>query len=109
MTPTPKEIMASHFSSCEGCGRPVMLGHNPCWECVKARARTVGNRGRCTCPKTLKRPREVSTSIRAWLACDRCLGTIKSLPDPPKKWRGYPRNGPGVIPRASSGPPCSWT
>lgn len=27
----------------------------------------------------------------------------------PRKWRGYPRNGPGVIPRASSGAVCTWT
>jgi hypothetical protein len=72
--------------TCDGCGKVLSpvgdFGYTVCMECTKARARTVGNRGRCTCPKKLKRPRAVTNRIRAWEACDRCLGTIRALPDP---------------------------
>lgn len=62
---------------CSACGEAaVWLGADPCFPCVKARAKTVANHGRCTCPKKLKRPRPVSTGIRSWIACDRCLGAI---------------------------------
>jgi hypothetical protein len=109
VNPTPKDLMRDCFTECSGCGTPVLKSNDPCWECVKARARTATvNRGRCTCPAKLKRPRNVDVGHRAWVACDRCLGTIRQLPDPPRKWRGFPRNGPGVVPRASSGPVASW-
>lgn len=50
-----------------------------CMGCVMARAKTATTGGRCRCPKTLKNPRTVTTRSRSWVACDRCLGTIKQL------------------------------
>lgn len=49
-------------------------------ECVKARARATTGGGRCKCGRKA-RPRDVRTSGRCWVACDRCLGTIRRLPD----------------------------
>lgn len=72
--------------TCEGCGkdfRNLLDSHAICTECVKARHRAVINRGRCTCRKKDKRPREVSAGRRRWVACDRCLGQIEALPDLP--------------------------
>lgn len=73
---------------CIGCGEglnPVMAalsvndGIAICMGCVRQRARTVGNNGRCTCIKRLKRPRRVKTVSREWDSCDRCLGAIRQI------------------------------
>lgn len=51
----------------------------PSMAVVKARARTVANRGRCSCGK-LRDPGEVKrVGSRSWLPCLRCLGSIKQL------------------------------
>jgi predicted amidophosphoribosyltransferase len=85
MVPNVKDVIEAGYVKCSGCGTPTLAWTDPCWECVKARARTATNRGRCTCPAKLKRPRPVDVGHRAWLACDRCLGVIKNLPDPPRR------------------------
>lgn len=56
----------------------VLPGMDPCWGCVKARAKTAFSH-RCTCPAKLKRPRTIVTRSRSWLGCDRCLGSIRNL------------------------------
>jgi hypothetical protein len=71
-------------ASCEGCGKGLGAVEasrwGVCMPCTQARAKTVANRGKCTCPKTLKRPRTASNGLgRTWMACDRCLGSIKQL------------------------------
>lgn len=67
--------------ACDACGERTFAWTNPCLACVKARARvaTTG-RGRCGCPKRLKRPTDVKRiGSRTWIACERCLGTIEQL------------------------------
>lgn len=85
MNATAAEVMAEHFEKCEGCGQPVMRSNNPCWECVKARARAAVTR-RCSCGKK-RRERAVDVGFGAWVSCDRCLGTVRQLPDPPRRPR----------------------
>jgi hypothetical protein len=50
-----------------------------CFPCTRARARAVGNRGRCVC----RRPVEVEKAGagRRWLSCRVCLGVVVDLPD----------------------------
>ena len=68
---------------CPVCGEPADLfaiaDGGPCMNCVRARAATVGANGRCRCPKSKQRPRTVKTRSRSWVACDRCLGTIRQI------------------------------
>lgn len=84
MVPNVKDVIEAGYAKCSGCGTPTLAWNDPCWECVKARAKAAHTH-RCTCPAKLKRPREVSNGIRRWVACDRCLGTINQLPDPPRR------------------------
>ena len=72
---------------CVGCGGELTIieyamaardNHLICMGCVKARHRAAISH-KCSCPKKLKRPREVTNKIRQWIACDRCLGAIKQL------------------------------
>lgn len=67
--------------ACDGCGQTTFAWLQPCLPCVKARAKvaTVG-RGRCTCPKHLKRPTDLKRiGSRSWIACNRCLGQIRQV------------------------------
>lgn len=64
-------------TECTACGKPSW--HDVCMACVIQRHKTVLNRGKCTCRKAEQRPREVGNNIRRWIACDRCLGSIKQL------------------------------
>jgi len=69
---------------CTGCGTELgaleALRWDVCMDCTKARHRAVTNRGRCSCGKK-RRERPVSfsslKSARHWIACDRCLGTVR--------------------------------
>lgn len=65
---------------CEGCGMPTWATNNPCWECVKARARAATTGGRCKCGRK-RRERVVETRVRCWVSCERCLGVVRQLPD----------------------------
>lgn len=65
--------------ACSVCGQPRGFLGDPCMACVRARHKAVVNGGRCSCPKSMKKPRTVSNGNRTWVACDRCLGSIKQL------------------------------
>ncbi len=69
---------------CEGCGKPlgvVEAGRwSVCFDCTKARARSVGARGKCVCGSKRKPGAELAPfgkRGRRWIPCKRCLGTIK--------------------------------
>ena len=65
---------------CSACGdHPVFRWADPCMDAVKARHRAAVTH-KCSCGRKA-RPREVGTvpGGRRWIACDRCLGTIKQL------------------------------
>jgi len=49
-----------------------------CMDCTRARARCVANHHRCTCGRK-GRARIIRTSFRSWVACERCLGTVRQL------------------------------
>jgi len=76
--------------TCQHCNSPLNPviaamastdGHLICMPCVKARVKVAtSGRGRCTCPKRLKRPTDVKRiGSRTWISCERCLGTIEQL------------------------------
>jgi hypothetical protein len=50
-----------------------------CMECVQVRARVASGNKRCPCRGRKQKPQTVETRSRSWVACDRCLGTIKQL------------------------------
>jgi hypothetical protein len=65
---------------CEACQSPLGpfdTGYSVCMACARARHRAAVTH-RCVCGR-LRRPRTVSTGIRTWVACDRCLGTIRQI------------------------------
>jgi hypothetical protein len=77
---------------CEGCGKALgvveAMHWSVCFSCTRARAKAVANCGRCTCRKAERRERLIevrrkedghSAGYRAWIACDRCLGTVRSV------------------------------
>ena len=68
---------------CPVCGEPADLfaiaDGGPCMDCVRARAASVAANGRCRCPKAKQQPRTVTTRSRSWVACDRCLGSIRQI------------------------------
>lgn len=68
---------------CDGCGDELStleaLQWSVCLPCTRARHRAAVH-GKCTCGRK-RRERIVSTSVRAWVACDRCLGVVRALPD----------------------------
>jgi hypothetical protein len=73
-------INAKTARVCEGCGcalGPLDIGYSVCLACTRARHRAVLMR-KCCCGHR-RRPRHVSTPWRAWIACDRCLGTIRQV------------------------------
>jgi hypothetical protein len=75
--------MATH---CDGCGIELTAvdragNWTVCFDCTKARARSFGNGRRCVCGRKRARPRVVRQFPRVWESCDRCLGTIRQLPD----------------------------
>ena len=62
---------------CPVCGRPgglVLLDGGPCMDCVVARHRAAITK-RCSCPRSRRQWRTVTTPVRTWTSCDRCLGT----------------------------------
>ena len=75
--------------TCEGCGCALgvveAVNWGVCLDCTRARARAVGSGGRCSCGPKRRRERVVKTAIRSWMACDRCLGTVRQLPDTPRR------------------------
>jgi hypothetical protein len=65
--------------TCVGCGKelsPVWDAQGP--DCTKARARAVENHHRCACGRK-RRERIIRTAIRSWVACVRCLGTVRQI------------------------------
>lgn len=62
---------------CSACG--IDSWHDICLSCVRARARVACGSKRCSCPKALKRERVIKTASRSWVACDRCLGSVRQL------------------------------
>jgi len=77
--------------NCEGCGTPLGVIEGQRWQvcldCTKARHRAAMNGQRCTCGAK-RNERVVTTPNRAWVACDRCLGVVRNLPDPVRTPRG---------------------
>lgn len=71
---------------CEGCGKELgvleALYWAVCMDCTKARHRAFCKGGRCTCGRK-RREREVANGTskyaRRWIACDRCLGSVRQL------------------------------
>lgn len=65
------------FNKCTVCGKENLF--DICMECIKARQRAVVYR-KCCCGKS-KIPDENIKQVcsRKWIACKRCLGTIKQL------------------------------
>lgn len=73
--------------TCTACLKPKLVdGYDVCFTCTKARHAAVMRR-KCVCRKADKRPRKVDLGFRAFETCDRCLGTIRHLPDPPRRRR----------------------
>jgi hypothetical protein len=73
-------INAKTIHQCDGCNSPLGpldIEYSVCMPCTCARHRAVLKR-RCCCGR-LRRPRRVSTGSRTWIACDRCLGTVKQI------------------------------
>ena len=70
-------------TDCQGCLaplHPMERGYwTVCFPCTRARHKAVLARGRCVCHARERRPRQVSNGSRAWIACDRCLGSIRQL------------------------------
>ena len=68
--------------TCEGCGKelnPVFDAQwSVCMDCTRARARAVANHHRCVCGRK-RRERTIVTAVRSWIACNRCLGTVRQL------------------------------
>ena len=72
---------------CEGCDRAIYSFAGPvCLACCKARHRAVLNSGRCTCGRRARPTRKGRIVMfgrrdigRKWIACLRCLGTIKQF------------------------------
>jgi hypothetical protein len=75
---------------CEGCDKELgvieALRWSVCMDCTKARHKATVNRGKCSCGRKRKE-REATNGIRRWIVCNRCLGTVKQLPDNPIKYR----------------------
>jgi hypothetical protein len=66
--------------TCPVCGRPgglVLLDGKPCMDCIVARHRAAVTK-RCSCRVLDRQPRTVTTPVRTWTSCDRCLGTIST-------------------------------
>jgi hypothetical protein len=65
---------------CPVCGLDggLLALSGPCLACARARHRAAVTR-RCSCPARLRQPRDVESRSRAWVTCDRCLGTIRTL------------------------------
>jgi hypothetical protein len=81
-----KTTDSMNCETCESTLNPVEAamatdGHLICMGCVRARAKVAtSGRGRCTCPKRLKRPTDIKRiGSRAWIACERCLGQIAQV------------------------------
>lgn len=69
---------------CPVCDKPAdifaIADGGPCMDCVRARARSVAERGRCVCGRArIPNPAIHRIGSRSWQSCDRCLGTIKQL------------------------------
>lgn len=73
------------YTDCEGCAQRIItpgeraMGWEVCLDCTKARARAAFTR-RCTCGRRA-RPTGVKgrPGARQWVACERCLGTIRQV------------------------------
>lgn len=78
-TRTPRTV------ACTGCGKSIYsFASDPCWDCVKARARTVCvNRGRCKCGRKCREGAPIvayrinGRDGRTFTKCGRCLGTVR--------------------------------
>jgi len=71
------------MKTCEGCGAEMgvveAMRWGVCLPCTMARAKAATTGGKCKCGRK-RRPREASNGLgRRWLACDRCLGSIRQL------------------------------
>ena len=73
---------------CEGCNKPLnpiviaQCGSGPkvCFPCLQARAKTVGNGGRCKCGgKRRENPEVHKVHSRTWHTCFRCIGTTRQI------------------------------
>lgn len=86
-----KEIRASYMNQlsdtpkCHGCGEVISIvdqreGYSVCLDCTKARQAAVMAHGACKC--AAKRNPDARIRIvgsRKWIACNRCLGTVRQL------------------------------
>jgi hypothetical protein len=70
--------------TCDGCGsklRPTDYPYTVCLPCTSARARSFARRGVCVCKRRERRETEVMgiKGQRQWVACHRCLGTVRQV------------------------------
>lgn len=73
------------YTACSGCQRTIIspaervMGWDVCLDCTKARARAAFTH-RCACGRKA-RPTDVkgTPGRRQWIACFRCLGSIRQL------------------------------
>jgi hypothetical protein len=66
---------------CDGCGKELGVFDalwTVCMECTRARHRACVSGGKCTCGRK-RVERTIVTRVRSWIACDRCLGTVRQL------------------------------
>lgn len=76
--------VANGLGTCEVCGGPgdmfTMTQGGPCMSCVRARANTAQNGGKCRCGrKAIPGPEAGGgrPGARSWIPCERCLGVIR--------------------------------
>mgnify|MGYP001377201409 CR=1 FL=1 len=69
---------------CTGCGKSIWRwAGDPCWDCVKARARAATTGGRCKCGNKRKEGAPIvayrinGRDGRTFTKCGRCLGTVR--------------------------------
>jgi hypothetical protein len=68
---------------CEGClealdGISIIGGYRVCMPCTQARHKAVLRR-KCVCRKAQRRPKQCKAGSRKWVACLRCLGSVRQL------------------------------
>jgi hypothetical protein len=70
------------MATCSACTKELgaieATQFSVCLPCTVARHKAVVKK-KCCCRKVDKRPRTIDVKFRGWVACDRCLGTIKQL------------------------------
>ena len=89
--------------TCPVCAGPGWGMGEICMDCVRSRAKTVANRGRCSCGKKRIPGAPAQVGSRVWTPCERCLGAIPgSQREAPRRTSKNP-SGRGLV-RVSRGP-----